>query len=98
MPTLHFISGLPRSGSTLLAGLLRQNPRFAAAMTGPVGGLVTTLLNSMSPQNETAVCMDWAKRSRRTSAASRHRARRRRLARAPDPRGPRFRRRDRRRT
>lgn len=34
---LHFISGLPRSGSTLLAGLLRQNPNFAAAMTGPVG-------------------------------------------------------------
>jgi sulfotransferase len=23
---LHFISGLPRSGSTLLAALLRQNP------------------------------------------------------------------------
>ena len=47
-PKLHFISGLPRSGSTSLAGLLRQNPRFAAAMTGPVGSLVTTLLNSIS--------------------------------------------------
>ena len=35
-PKLHFISGLPRSGSTLLAGILRQNPRFHAAMTGPV--------------------------------------------------------------
>ncbi|MEG4240263.1 sulfotransferase [Microcoleus sp. Pol14C6] len=34
----HFISGLPRSGSTLLAALLRQNPRFHAAMTSPVGG------------------------------------------------------------
>ena len=32
MSKLHFISGLPRSGSTLLAGLLRQNPRFAAAI------------------------------------------------------------------
>ncbi len=62
MPALHFISGLPRSGSTLLAGLLRQNPRFAAAMTGPVGGLVGTLLNAMSPQNETAVFLDEAKR------------------------------------
>ena len=62
MSTIHFISGLPRSGSTLLAGLLRQNPRFAAAMTGPVGGLITTLLNSMSPQNETAVFLDEAKR------------------------------------
>jgi sulfotransferase len=59
---LHFIAGLPRSGSTLLAGLLRQNPRFAAAMTGPVGGLVTVLLNAMSPANETAVFLDEAKR------------------------------------
>jgi Sulfotransferase family len=24
----HFISGLPRSGSTLLAAILRQKPRF----------------------------------------------------------------------
>ena len=28
LPKLHFIAGLPRSGSTLLAGILRQNPRF----------------------------------------------------------------------
>ncbi|MEZ2280070.1 MAG: sulfotransferase [Microcoleus sp.] len=34
----HFISGLPRSGSTLLAALLRQNPRFHSAMTSPIGG------------------------------------------------------------
>ena len=33
---IHFISGLPRSGSTLLAGILRQNPRFHAGMTSPV--------------------------------------------------------------
>ena len=62
MQKLHFISGLPRSGSTLLAGLLRQNPRFAAAMTGPVGGLVGALLNAMGPQTETAVFLDEAKR------------------------------------
>jgi len=55
---LHFISGLPRSGSTLLAGILRQNPRFHAAMSGPVAGLVTVLLNAMGPQNETAVFLD----------------------------------------
>ena len=59
---LHFISGLPRSGSTLLAGLLRQNPAFAAAMTGPVGGLVTTLVNAMGPQNETAIFLDEPRR------------------------------------
>ena len=28
LPKLHFISGLPRSGSTLLAGILRQNPQL----------------------------------------------------------------------
>jgi len=39
----HFISGLPRSGSTLLSGLLRQNPRFAATMTSPVAALVGTV-------------------------------------------------------
>ncbi|MGA8585530.1 MAG: sulfotransferase [Roseiarcus sp.] len=32
---LHFISGLPRSGSTLLAALLRQNPRISAGMSSP---------------------------------------------------------------
>lgn len=38
MPQIyHFISGLPRSGSTLLAAILRQNPRFLAATTSPVG-------------------------------------------------------------
>ncbi|MEG5031534.1 sulfotransferase [Microcoleus sp. AT3-D2] len=48
----HFISGLPRSGSTLLAALLRQNPRFHSAMTSPVGGLVERMLEAMSEDNE----------------------------------------------
>jgi sulfotransferase len=43
----HFISGLPRSGSTLLAGILRQNPRFHAAMSSPVAGLVNGALEQM---------------------------------------------------
>src|SRR3954451_18829869 len=60
---LHFISGLPRSGSTLLAGILRQNPRFHAAISGPVAGLVGTLLNAMGPQNETAVFLDDARKA-----------------------------------
>jgi len=49
---VHFISGLPRSGSTLLAALLRQNPRFHAAMTSPVGGLVDRMLEAISEDNE----------------------------------------------
>jgi sulfotransferase len=55
---MHFISGLPRSGSTLLAGLLRQNPRFHAAVSGPVANLVDVLLNAMGPGNETSVFLD----------------------------------------
>jgi sulfotransferase len=52
---IHFISGLPRSGSTLLAGILRQNPRFHAAMTSPVGAMYMALEPAMSRRNETAV-------------------------------------------
>jgi sulfotransferase len=44
---IHFISGLPRSGSTLLCALLRQNPKFAAAMTSPVASLCTSLHKKM---------------------------------------------------
>jgi len=51
----HFISGLPRSGSTLLAAILRQNPRFHASMTSPVGGLVERMLEAMSEDNEFSV-------------------------------------------
>src|SRR3954454_9251943 len=52
---IHFISGLPRAGSTLLSAILRQNPRFSAGMTGPVGSLVDAMLRSMSMNNETAI-------------------------------------------
>lgn len=43
MSRIHLISGLPRSGSTLLAAILGQNPSFHAAMSGPVAGMVTAL-------------------------------------------------------
>lgn len=59
---IHFISGLPRSGSTLLAGILRQNPRFHAGMTGPVGSMYMALESAMSRRNETAVFIDDAQR------------------------------------
>lgn len=54
MRELHFISGLPRSGSTLLAALLRQNPRFVAGVTSPVAMLCGNLLHSMSGATEFA--------------------------------------------
>jgi sulfotransferase len=50
----HFISGLPRSGSTLLSAILRQNPKFAAGMTGPVAALVNAVLPKMSGASEFA--------------------------------------------
>jgi sulfotransferase len=59
---IHFISGLPRSGSTLLAAILRQNPRFHAGMSSPVGTLFIALLRQMSQDNETSVFIDDAQR------------------------------------
>jgi sulfotransferase len=50
----HFISGLPRSGSTLLSGILLQNPRFHAAMTSPVGSLCSAVLGQVSAGSEFA--------------------------------------------
>lgn len=64
MAKTHFISGLPRSGSTLLAALLRQNPRFQAGMSGPLAGLFGALLGQMSARNEFSVFIDDAKRER----------------------------------
>jgi len=61
---IHFISGLPRSGSTLLAALLRQNPRFHANMSGPLAGLFGVLLGEMSARSEFSVFIDDAQRQR----------------------------------
>jgi sulfotransferase len=61
---IHFISGLPRAGSTLLAALLRQNPRFSAGMTSPVGSLFNAMLAATSQRNEAAVFIDEAQRER----------------------------------
>jgi sulfotransferase len=44
MPTqYHFISGLPRSGSTLLSAILRQNPRFSVALASPVVSMIEAI-------------------------------------------------------
>lgn len=52
---LHFISGLPRSGSSLLAALLHQNPRLHANISGPLASLFNALLGEMSGRNEFSV-------------------------------------------
>ena len=59
---IHFISGLPRSGSTLLGALLRQNPTLHANISSAVSGLVGAMLRGVSQGNETAVLIDNAQR------------------------------------
>ncbi len=54
MNTIHFISGFPRSGSTLLSALLRQNPRFQAGISSPVAPMCNALLNVMGTRSEHA--------------------------------------------
>lgn len=48
----HFISGLPRSGSTLLSAILNQNPEFKAHIISPVEDLVHFLTMAMGSNNE----------------------------------------------
>jgi sulfotransferase len=55
---LHFISGLPRSGSTLLAAILKQNPKVAAGMSSPVANVYYGLEVTMGQANEGAVFID----------------------------------------
>jgi sulfotransferase len=55
MQTFHFISGLPRSGTTLLAAILAQNPHFHAKMSSPVSQIVTQAFNAMGKENEFAL-------------------------------------------
>src|SRR5580658_6145590 len=55
---MHFIACLPRSGSTLLAGITGENARFHAGMTSPVGAPAGAIYMAseaaMSRRNETA--------------------------------------------
>lgn len=48
MHTVHFISGLPRSGSTLLSAILRQNPEFHAAISSPLAAMFAAQIRCMS--------------------------------------------------
>lgn len=43
---IHFVSGLPRSGSTLLCNILNQNPRFQATATSGVLDLLLLVRNN----------------------------------------------------
>lgn len=58
MHDFHFISGLPRSGSTLLSAILLQNPRFHAGMSSPVASLFSNVLGQCSAGSEFASMID----------------------------------------
>lgn len=60
----HFISGLPRSGSTLMGAILRQNPRFHASMSSPVAALFEGVLAQVSVGSEISTMVDDAQRAR----------------------------------
>lgn len=62
MQKIHFISGLPRSGSTLLAGILRQSPHFHASMSSPVASLINGCLEQMGAGSEFSTFFDQNKR------------------------------------
>lgn len=49
---IHFLSGLPRSGSTLLGALLKQNPKLHSGMSSPVGALIGRVQGAMGPRSE----------------------------------------------
>jgi sulfotransferase len=42
---IHFISGLPRSGSTLLCNILNQNPKFHATSTSGILEIILAIRN-----------------------------------------------------
>ena len=55
MRKLAFISGLPRSGSTMLGAILNQNPEFHAGMSSPVFSLLNAMMPRLSNANEFGV-------------------------------------------
>lgn len=56
--TIHFISGLPRSGSTLLVSILNQNPRFHTGPTSPLANLFMAVQKASSRVHESSIFLD----------------------------------------
>lgn len=60
----HFISGLPRSGSTLTSAILRQNPRFHAGISSPLAGLCDGIIAQVSAGTEMSTTVSPEQRAR----------------------------------
>ncbi len=57
-PMIHFISGLPRSGSTLLCNILAQNPRFHATATSGILDVMFGVRNQWDKLQEFKAAID----------------------------------------
>lgn len=55
---IHFISGLPRAGSTLLAAILRQNPRFSAGIETALCEVVCSAIRALSAHEASVFVTD----------------------------------------
>jgi sulfotransferase len=62
-PKIHFLSGLPRSGSTLLAAILRQNPIFAAGVQSALFDIVRSSIHAMSASESAMFVSDGQRRA-----------------------------------
>lgn len=56
--SIHFISGLPRSGSTLLSAILQQNPSFRTSVTSPLLPSLLSILNNIGETSDFATFFD----------------------------------------
>jgi sulfotransferase len=50
MEKIHFISGLPRSGTTLLSSILKQNPKFTSSISGPLARFIRIIVEESQSQ------------------------------------------------
>lgn len=60
---IHFISGLPRSGSTLLSAILRQNPRFHSGISSPLINVVRAVLEAVSAKDDQGLFVSEAQKT-----------------------------------
>ena len=50
--TYHFVSGMPRAGSTLLMNILGQNPRFHVTATSGIVDVISAIRNGWDKVQE----------------------------------------------
>jgi len=63
MKSFYFISGLPRSGSTLLSAILRQNPDFYADISSKVSSIVSYAIENISKSIQDAIIDEYQRKN-----------------------------------